>query len=61
MINPTRSECSKLVQKEYMTKHDWAGIVIHWELRKKSQFTHTNKCNIHKPESVVKNERYEIF
>ena len=23
------SECSKLAQKEYKTRHDWAGKVIH--------------------------------
>ena len=24
------SECSKLAQKEYKTRHDWVGKVIHW-------------------------------
>ena len=24
------SECSKPVQKECMTRHDWVGKVIHW-------------------------------
>ena len=28
------SECSKLVQKEYKTRHDWVGKVIHWEMCK---------------------------
>ena len=37
------SECSKLVQKEYTTKHDWMGKVINWELCKKLKFDHTNK------------------
>ena len=31
-INHIISECSKLAQKEYKTKHDWAGKVIHWEI-----------------------------
>ena len=26
------SECSKLAQKVYKTRHDWVGKVIHWEL-----------------------------
>ena len=36
------SECSKLTQKEYKTRHDWLGKVIHWELCKKLKFDHTN-------------------
>ena len=31
-INHIISECSKLAQKEYKTRHDWVGTVIHWEL-----------------------------
>ena len=31
-INLVISECSKLVQKEYKTTHDWVGKAIHWEL-----------------------------
>ena len=33
-INYIISECSKLVQKEYKTRHDWVGKVIHWERSK---------------------------
>ena len=29
------SECSKLAQKEYKTRHDLVGKVIHWEMCKK--------------------------
>ena len=28
-INLLISECSKLAQKEYKTRHDWVGKVIH--------------------------------
>ena len=28
-INHIISKCSKLVQKEYQTRHDWVGKVIH--------------------------------
>ena len=28
-INLIISECSKLAQKEYKTRHDWVGNVIH--------------------------------
>ena len=41
-INHIISECSKLAQKEYKTRHDWVGKVIHWEMRKKFKFDHTN-------------------
>ena len=37
------SECSKLAQREYKARHDWAGKVIHWEMYKKFKFDHTNK------------------
>ena len=37
------SECNKLAQKEYKTRHDWVGNVIHWEICKKFIFDHTNK------------------
>ena len=37
------SECSKLTQKEYKTRHDRVSKVIHWELCKKLKFAHTNK------------------
>ena len=30
-----RDESIKLTQKEYKTRHNWAGKVIHWELCKK--------------------------
>ena len=40
-------ECSKLVQKEYKTKHNWVGKVIDWELYKKFKFDHTNKWYMH--------------
>ena len=34
-INHKITECSKLAQKEYETRHDWADKVIHWELCEK--------------------------
>ena len=34
------SECSKLAQKEYKTRHDWMGKVIHWESCQKFKFDH---------------------
>ena len=43
-INHIISECRKLAQKEYKTRHDWVGKVIHWEMSNKFKFDHTNKC-----------------
>ena len=37
------SECNKLAQKEYKTRHDIVGKVIHWELCKRLKFNHTTK------------------
>ena len=34
-INHAISECSKLTQKDYKTRHDWMGKLIHMELCKK--------------------------
>ena len=55
-INHIISECSKLAQKEYKTRHDWVGKVIHWEMCKKSKFNHTNKWYMHNPASVLEND-----
>ena len=55
-INHIISKYSKLAQKEYKTRYNWVGKVIHWELCKKFKFDHTNKwymCNL---ASVLENE-----
>ena len=53
------SEYSKLAQKEYKTRHDWVGQVIHWELCKKFKFDHTNKWYMHNPASVLENVTHQ--
>ena len=60
-INHIISKCSKLAQKEYKSRHDWVGKVIHWELCKKLKFDHTTKWYMHKPESILENEAYKIL
>ena len=55
------SECSKLAQKEYNTRHEWVGMVKHWELWKKLKYDHTNKCNMHNPESFLENEMHKLY
>ena len=60
-INHIISECYKLAQKEYKTRHDWVGKGIHRELCKKLKFDHTNKWYMHDPESVLENEIHKLF
>ena len=55
-INHIISECSKLAQKEYKTRHDMLGKVIHWEMCKK--FDHTKKLFMHNPVSVLENDTH---
>ena len=57
-VNPIISECSKLAQKEYKTRNDWVGKVIHKEFSKKWKFDHTNKRYMHNPASVLENETH---
>ena len=40
-INHVINKCSNLVQKEYKTRHNMVGKVIHWEMYKKFKFHHT--------------------
>ena len=54
-INHIISECSKLAQMEYKTRHDWVGKMIHWELCRKFKFDYTNKWYVHNSTSVMEN------
>ena len=46
-ISQIISECRKLVQKEYKTRHNLLRKLIHWELCKKFKFDHKNKWYCH--------------
>ena len=59
MVNHMISECSKLAPKDYKTRYDWVGKVIHWELCKRLKFDPTAKSFMHKPESFW--EMHKIF
>ena len=37
------SKYSQLEQKEYKSRYDWLGKVIHWELCKRLKFDHIDK------------------
>ena len=60
-INHIISECSKLAQKEYKTRHDWVGKVIHWEMCKKFNFDHTNEWYMHNPAPVLENNTHKLL
>ena len=60
-INHIISKCSKLAQKEYKTRHDWVGNVIHWETCKKFKFDHANKCHMHNPAPVLENNTHKLL
>ena len=60
-INHIISECSKLAQREYKTRHDWVGKVIHWEMCKKFKFDHTNKWYMHNPAPVLENAKHKLL
>ena len=60
-INPIISECSKLAQKEYKTRHDWVGKVVYWEMCRKFQFDHTNKWYMHNPAHVLENDTHKLL
>ena len=55
-VNHIICEYSKLAQKEYKTKQDWVGKVIHKKLCKELKFDYTTKWYSHKLESVFENE-----
>ena len=59
-INHIISECSKLAPKEYKTRHDWVGKVIHREMCKKLKFDHTNKWYLHNPAPVLENNTHKL-
>ena len=60
-INHIISECSKLTRKQYKTRHDWMGKVIHRELCKKLKFDHTNKGYMHNPATVLENDTHKLI
>ena len=55
------SECSKLVHKEYKTRHDWVGKMIHWEMCKKLKFDHKNKWYMHNTAPVLENKTHKLL
>ena len=60
-INHIISKYSKLAQREYKTRHNWVGKVIHWEMCKGFKFDHTNKWYMHNPAPVLENDTHKLL
>ena len=58
-INDIISERRKLAQKEYKTRHDWVGKVIHWEMCKKWKFHYNNKWYMHNSAPIQENDSHK--
>ena len=43
-----------------ITRHDWVGKLIQWELCKELKLNHTDKCYKH-PKSALENEKKKIL
>ena len=54
------SECSKLAQNKYKTRHDWVSKMIHWEMCQKFKFDHKNKWYMHNPAPVQENNTQKL-
>ena len=53
--------CGKLAQKEYKSKHDNLGKIVHWKLVRKCNFEAGDKWYEYEPESVLENEDNKIL
>ena len=60
-INHIIREYSKFAQKEYMTRHNWVGKMIHLEMCKKFKFDHTNKWYMHNTAPVLENKTHILI
>ena len=61
IIHHVINKCSTLAQKEYKTRHDWVGKLIHWEMCKKLKFDHTNEWYLHDLASVLENNIHKLL
>ena len=52
---------SKLAQKEYKSRHDNGGKVVHWKVVRKCNFEAGRKWYEHEPERALENEDYKIL
>ena len=60
-IDHIASGCSKLAQKEYKSRHNNLGKIVHGKLARKCNFEAGDKWYEHEPESVLENEDYKTL
>ena len=46
---------------KYKTRQNGVRKMVHWKLWKRLKFKHSNKCYMHKPESLQENDTHEII
>ena len=52
----------QIQQKEYQSfKKRQGGKLIHWEFCQRFKFDHSDKCYMHKPESLLENKTHKIL
>ena len=60
-INHIISEYTKWAQREYKTRHDWVGQVMHWEICKEFKFDHVNKWYMYNLAPVLENDTHKLL
>ena len=60
-INQIISECSKIAQKEYKSRHDRMGKGIHWDMCKEFKFDHTDKWYLHNVAVVLAHDVHQLL
>ena len=60
-INPTVSECIKLSQKDYKSRNNWVGKMIHWKLCKSLNFNDSTKWYMLKKEFLQEDETHMVL
>ena len=48
-------------EREYKTRQNWVGIVIHWEMWITFKIDNANKWYMYKPAPVLKNDTHELL
>ena len=44
-----------------LSRHDWVGKVIHWEMCKKFKFDHSNKWYMHNTAAALENDTHKLL
>ena len=55
------SECSKLAQREYKTRHDNVARMVHWKLCQKFNLEKSEKWYLHNPQTVSENAKHKLI